>query len=79
MRVSNKKIINDEDKFTQLFPKYQTIVTRLTQTYSIDEANTYSKLVNFQKNLSSPKHGWYDYKQGYSEELVQRVIKNVQS
>lgn len=75
MRVSNKKIINDEDKFTQLFPKYQTIVTRLTQTYSIDEANTYSKLVNFQKNLSSPKHGWYDYKQGYSEELVQRVIK----
>lgn len=76
MRVSNEKIIKDENKFTRLFPKYQAIVKRLTQMYSTDEADTYSKLVNFQKNLSSPKHGWYDYKQGYSEELVQRVIKS---
>lgn len=75
MRVSNEKIIKDEEKFNLFFPRYQSIVARLTKTYSIDEAGSFGNLVNFQKNLSSPKHGWYDYKQGYSEELVQRVIE----
>lgn len=74
MRSSNEKIIKDEALFQNLFPKYQAIVTKLTEKYSIDDGGAYGNLVNFQTNLSTPKHGWYDYKQGYSEELVQRVI-----
>lgn len=75
MRVSNEKIIKDEEKFNQFFPQYQSIITRLTVAYPIDEAGSFGNLVNFQKNLSSPKHNWYEYKQGYSEELVRRIIE----
>ena len=75
MRASNEKIIKDEAQFRQLFPRYQAIVSRLSKSFAVDSGDTYGNLVNFQTNLSSPKHGWYDYKQGYSEELVKRVIE----
>lgn len=75
MRESNKKIINDEVLFHKLFPKYQKIIEELVQKYEVIDGQTFGNLVNFQSNLSSPKHGWYDYKQGYSEELVRHIIK----
>lgn len=74
MRESNKKIINDEDLFETLFPEYQRIIKNLSNKYVVIDGGMYEKLVNFQTNLSSPKHGWYDYKQGYSEELVKHII-----
>lgn len=74
MRTSNQKIINDEQLFHRLFPDYQRIIKRLAESYTSNDGGEYGSLVNFQTNLSSPKHGWYDYKQGYSEELVRRVI-----
>ena len=74
MRTSNQKIINNEDLFHSLFPGYQSIIKRLSEAYGTANAGEFGNLVNFQTNLSSPKHGWYDYKQGYSEDLVKRVI-----
>ena len=74
MRTSNQKIINNENLFHVLFPVYQGIIKRLSERYPSNDGVEYGSLVNFQTNLSSPKHGWYDYKQGYSEELVKRVI-----
>ena len=74
MRESNQKIINDEELFHQLFPAYQTIISRLVEENILLDGGDFESLVNFQSNLSSPKHGWYDYKQGYSEELVKQII-----
>lgn len=74
MRTSNQKIINNEDLFHSLFPSYQGIIKRLVGAYGTADAGEFGNLVNFQTNLSSPKHGWYDYKQGYSEDLVKRII-----
>lgn len=74
MRASNEKIINDEKLFNDLFPSYQGIISRLVEKFPVTSAEEFAKLVNFQSNLSSPKHGWYDYKQGYSEDLVRQII-----
>lgn len=74
MRESNQKIIKDEDLFRQIYPSYQNIISRLVRENSLFDGGEFENLVNFQTNLSSPKHGWYDYKQGYSEELVRQII-----
>ena len=60
MRESNQKIINDEELFHQLFPAYQTIISRLVEENILLDGGDFESLVNFQSNLSSPKHGWYD-------------------
>lgn len=74
MRTSNNKIIRDEELFNRLFPQYQCIIDALSDKYQSFESSEYENLVNFQSNLSSPKHGWYDYKQGYSEQLVKNIV-----
>ena len=40
----------------------------------INKEETLSELVNFKKNLSLPKHKWFNIKEGYSSELVQIYI-----
>lgn len=74
MRESNKKIVEDKDKFEQIFPKYQLILDELIDKYRLSDGRLFADLVNFKTNMSTPKHNWYEYKQGYSEQLVQFII-----
>jgi len=74
MRTSNSKIITNQSQFDILFPKYKSILDDLTLKYDISDGNIFEELVNFKKNKITPKHNWYDYKQGYSELLVKQII-----
>lgn len=75
MRTSNEKIINNKQLFDTLFPVYRGIINRLSAVFPSEDGEEYRNLVNFQTNLFSPKHSWYDYKQGYSEDLVLKIIE----
>jgi len=74
MRISNKKIIIDQIKFDYLFPKYKSILDDLISKYMISDGNIFEELVNFKTNKITPKHNWYEYKQGYSELLIKNII-----
>jgi len=74
MRISNSKIIIDQIKFNKLFPKYKSTLNELISKYSISDGNTFEKHVNFKTNKITPKHNWYEYKQGYSELLIKQII-----
>ncbi|MGO4929515.1 hypothetical protein ACTQ5J_13085 [Fundicoccus sp. Sow4_F4] len=47
----------------------------LQKKYNVFEDDTYSSLVNFQKNSDIPFQRWYPYREGYSYELVDKLIK----
>lgn len=75
MRTSNEKIIINQVKFDAVIDNYKEIVDRLVKLYPVSNGDKYARLVNFKCNLTAPKHGWYDYKQGYSKELVGAFIE----
>ena len=75
MRTSNKKIIREEEKFDYLYPKYLSILDRLNNEYPVIDGSNFENLVNFKTNKTSPKHGWYNYKQGYGELLIKSIIE----
>ncbi len=75
MRTSNKKIIQEEEKFDYLYPKYLSIIDRLNNEYPVIDGSNFENLVNFKTNKTSPKHGWYNYKQGYGELLIKSIIE----
>lgn len=74
MRTSNDKIVNDTDKFDRLYPGYLQVLNRLISLYPVCDGSRFGELVNFKTNKLSPKHGWYNYKQGYGEMLVKGII-----
>lgn len=76
MRTSNEKIIIDQEKFDEVINKYREVIGRLVNDYPVTNGDKYARLVNFKCNLSAPKHSWYDYKQGYSKELVAALISD---
>ena len=39
--------------------------------------NKYKNLVNFKTNLSLPRHSWFDIKEGYSANLVENIIQDL--
>jgi len=73
-RTSNKKIINDVKMHTGLLDEYVHVVERLQKKYKVVDGDGFKELVNFKTNKITPKHGWYQYKQGYAEELVRAII-----
>ena len=73
-RTSNEKIIYDIKKHTSLLDEYVQVVERLQKKYKVIDGNGFKELVNFKTNKVTPKHGWYQYKQGYAEELVRAII-----
>lgn len=75
-RVSNGKIIKDAIKHTNLLDEYVGVIERLQKKYKVSDGDGFRELVNFKTNKITPKHGWYEYKQGYAEELVKAVIQS---
>lgn len=55
----------------------RTLVDRLEAEFPISEDESYKPLVNFSQNRSLPIHSWFDYKQGYSPELIQKLVEDL--
>lgn len=73
-RKSEAKQINDTQKHDLLFDKYLRILDLLIKKYPVTEDSQFKELVNFKKNKAQPVHRWFDYKQGYAEELVKKLL-----
>jgi hypothetical protein len=53
------------------------LVNRLEAEFPVVDDETYKPLVNFNQNRSLPIHSWFDYKQGYSPELIQKLAEDL--
>ena len=76
-RVDGKSLsslILDQEKHDIEYPKYLKILKKLTNSTNVSVDEYFAKLVNFKKNQAYPKHNWFDYKHGYSEDLVKAII-----
>jgi len=74
MRASNQKIIKEQEKFETLYPRYKVLLDILIDNFKVSDGSVYEQLVNFKTNKTALKHNWYDYKQGYSEQLVRHIL-----
>lgn len=74
-RISEEKLIKDNDKFEKLFPDYVRIIDELQSKFKVTDGSAFTELVNFKNNKKIPKHNWYEYKQGYAEDLVKKIIE----
>ena len=55
----------------------EEFILSLEEKYKIkDKIKEYHNLVNFGENLEIPYHRWFKYREGYSAELVRRIINN---
>ena len=73
-RKSESKEIKDYEKYKVLLPRYIDVLKRLTNKYPITNNPTFAELVNFKKNKKEPIHRWFDYKQGYSSLLIEKIL-----
>ncbi len=74
-RISEEKLINDHAKFEKLFPDYVKVIDELQRKFKVTDGSAFTELVNFKNNKKIPKHNWYEYKQGYAEDLVKQIIE----
>ena len=77
-RISEEKLIKDNEKFEKLFPEYVRIIDELQSKFKVTDGSAFTELVNFKNNKKIPKHNWYEYKQGYAEDLVKQIIESEQ-
>ena len=75
-RVSRKKIILYGDSHSILIERYKKIIAKLISKYTLITKDEYKNLVNFSTNKNIPIHRWYDYKHGYSQELIAAIIRD---
>ncbi len=76
-RVGGKSLsslILDKERHDIEYPKYLKTLKKLTNSTNVSIDEYFAKLVNFKKNQSYPKHNWFEYKHGYSEDLVKAII-----
>lgn len=73
-RTSEAKIIQDRSLYEKILPRYLRVLDSLQSNYPVSEDSVYAPLVNFQTNRAAPRHNWFEYKQGYGEQLVHRAI-----
>jgi hypothetical protein len=55
----------------------KALVDRLQLEFEVSEDESYQSLVNFSQNRRLPIHSWFDYKQGYSPELIQKLAEDL--
>lgn len=70
-RVSKSEVLLDKmDDYEYLY----TYITKLESNYLVKENLEYSNLVNYSKNEVLAYHNWFKYKEGYSAELVSKLL-----
>jgi hypothetical protein len=77
-RISNKKTINNILGNDSYAKEYIKIIDYLQTRYKVSDGSKFKDLVNFKNNKVTPKHRWYEYKQGYSEDLVKNILETEQ-
>ena len=78
-RVDGKSLssqILDQERHDIEYPKYLNTLKKLTSSTNVSVDEYFAKLVNFKKNQVYPKHNWFDYKHGYSEDLVKAIVES---
>lgn len=73
-RKSEEKTIKDDELYQRVAPRYIRLIGELSKKYKVTKDEYFSGLVNFKQNKEVPKHNWFIYKQGYSENLVKELI-----
>jgi hypothetical protein len=76
-RISEYKVVLDNDSHLDLHDGYKEIIARLIDKYDLITKDAYKNLVNFSTNKKIPIHSWYDYKQGYARNLVASILNDV--
>ncbi|HMR18505.1 MAG TPA: DNA methyltransferase [Sphingobacterium sp.] len=74
-RKSEEKTIHDQKTHDLLFQQYLKDLNQLIKKYPVTENAEFKELVNFKRNKELPIHRWFDYKQGYAEELVKKLLE----
>jgi len=74
-RTSEKLEIIDSAKHAKFVPLYLEIIHNLSDRYKSTENVYFQDLVNFKTNKVSPRHSWFEYKQGYAEKLVSTLVE----
>jgi len=74
-RKSQPKLIVNRSKYTRLLSKYKEMLESLDSRHRVVRNPRFSELVNFKTNKNIPRHRWFDYKQGYSAELVESILE----
>ena len=74
-RTSELKLVQEKETYETLFPKYLSLLESLKKEFSIQDGYHYSNLVNFKTNKEIPRHNWFEYKQGYSEQLIVQTLE----
>jgi len=62
---------------TSAFESLKNLVKDLEKEFPVTEDDSYKPLVNFSQNRALPIHSWFDYKQGYSPELIQKLTDDL--
>jgi hypothetical protein len=75
-RISAEKIIKETEEYERLYPIYSEIIGSLESMYPVTEDPQTSEYVNFKLNNVAPKHSWFKYKEGYSSQMVEHILKN---
>lgn len=73
-RKSETKLILHQEKHDEILNEYLKVLKKLKLEFEVIEDENYLDLVNFKKNKFNKIHKWFDYKQGYSSELVKKII-----
>lgn len=74
-RKSEDKIIINQNEYSIVSKKYLNFISDIQNRFNVRKDPLFADLVNFKSNKLSPKHGWFEYKQGYSENLVRKIIQ----
>ncbi|MEI6267094.1 MAG: DNA methyltransferase [bacterium] len=72
-KSEEKKVLLPEENKT-LFCEYESVIKSLEGKFNPVWDDEFTDLVNFKKNKSLPIHRWFDYKEGYSEDLVNKLL-----
>ena len=58
-----------------LISKLNDIYSELEKNIEVIENLEYANLVNFSENLNLPRHRWFNIKEGFSAEIIKKLIK----
>lgn len=73
-RISEQKCVINQQDHDSLLPRYLLMIEELQSRFEVNERPEYAELVNFEKNRELDIHNWFYYKQGYSEELLRKIL-----
>jgi len=74
-RLSQKKLITNYEINKKYKKKYIILINKLRKKYKINYNPGYSNLVNFKESKKLSVLNWFNYKQGYSSLLVDKILK----